>query len=64
VLPEKTGIPRWLALHDRGKFPRSLSTWREIFTDKLETVIFEPFAIRHLGQTIMELAYFKGRAKR
>jgi SAM-dependent methyltransferase len=64
VLPEKTGIPRWLALHDRGKFPRSLSTWREIFTDKLETVIFEPFTIRHLGQTIMELVYFKGRAKR
>jgi SAM-dependent methyltransferase len=64
VLPGKTGMPRWLALHDRGKFPRSLSTWREIFTDKLETVIFEPFAIRHLGQTIMELVYFKGRAKR
>jgi SAM-dependent methyltransferase len=64
VLPEKTGIPRWLALHDRGKFPRSLSTWREIFADKLETVIFEPFPIRHLGQTIMDLVYFKGRAKR
>jgi SAM-dependent methyltransferase len=64
VLPEKTGIPRWLAVHDRGKFPRSLSTWREIFTDRLETVIFEPFAICHLGQTIMELVYFKGRAKR
>jgi SAM-dependent methyltransferase len=64
VLPEKAGIPRWLALHDRGKFSRSLSTWREIFTDKLETVIFEPFAIRHLGQTIMELVYFKGRVKR
>jgi SAM-dependent methyltransferase len=64
VLPERAGIPRWLALHDRGKFPRSLSTWREIFADKLETVIFEPFAIRHLGQTIMELVYFKGRVKR
>jgi len=64
VLPEKTGMPRWLALHDRGKFPRSLWTWHEIFTDKLETVIFEPFAIRHLGQTIMELVYFKGRVKR
>ena len=63
VLPEKAGIPRWLALHDRGKFPRSLTAWSEIFTDKLETVIFEPFAIRHLGQTIMELVYFKGRAR-
>jgi SAM-dependent methyltransferase len=64
VLPENAGIARWLALHDRGKFPRSLSTWREIFADKLETVIFEPFSIRHLGQTIMELVYFKGRVKR
>ena len=63
VLPEDAGIPRWLALHDRGKFPRSLSTWREIFADRLETVIFEPFPIRHLGQTIMELVYFKGRVK-
>ncbi len=63
VLPENASIARWLALHDRGKFPRSLSTWRDIFTDKLETVIFEPFPIRHLGQTIMELVYFKGRVK-
>jgi SAM-dependent methyltransferase len=63
VLPENAGIPRWLALHDRGKFPRSLSTWRDIFADKLETVVFEPFPIRHLGRTIMELVYFKGRVK-
>jgi SAM-dependent methyltransferase len=63
VLPENAGIPRWLALHDRGKFPRSLSTWREIFADRLEPVIFEPFPIRHLGQSIMELVYFKGRVK-
>jgi SAM-dependent methyltransferase len=63
VLPENAGMPRWLALHDRGKFPRSLSAWREIFTDKLETVIFEPFPVRHLGHSIVELVYFKGRRK-
>jgi SAM-dependent methyltransferase len=63
VLPENAGIARWLALHDRGKFPRTLSKWRDIFTDKLESVIFEPFPIRHMGQTIMELVYFKGRVK-
>lgn len=63
VLPENSGIPRWLALHDRGKFSRTLSTWRELFADKLRTVIFEPFPIRHFGQTIMELVYFKGCKK-
>src|SRR4029077_15796308 len=63
VLPENAGMPRWLALHDRGKFPRSLSAWREIFTDKLETVIFEPFPVRHLGHSIVELVYFKGRTR-
>jgi len=63
VLPENAGMPRWLALHDRGKFPRSLSAWREIFTDKLETVIFEPFPVRHFGHSIVEQVYFKGRAK-
>jgi hypothetical protein len=62
VLLENAGIPRWLALHDRGKFPRSLSTWSEIFTDNLETVIFELFLIHHLGRTIMELI-FHGRVK-
>jgi SAM-dependent methyltransferase len=63
VLPQKAGVSRWLALHDRGEFPRSLQAWREIFEDKLYTVIFEPFPVRHLGQTIMELVYFKGRKK-
>ena len=63
VLPEKAGIARWLALHDRGKFPRSLSSWRELFEDKLQTVIFEPFPIRHVGLTILELLYYKGRKK-
>lgn len=63
VLSENPGIPRWLAAHDRGKFPRTLSTWRDLFEDKLQTVIFEPFPIRHLGVTIMDLVYFKGRKK-
>jgi SAM-dependent methyltransferase len=63
VLPERAGIARWLALHDRGKFARSLVSWREIFEAKLQTVIFEPFPIRHLGCDILELVYFKGQRK-
>ncbi len=61
VLPENAGIPRWLALHDRGKFPKSLAKWREILEDKLHAVVFEPFPVCHLGLTILELVYFKGR---
>ena len=64
VLPEKKGLPHRLALLDRGKFPRSLSCWRELFEFNLETVIFEPFGIHLMGKTIMELVYFKGRVKR
>jgi SAM-dependent methyltransferase len=63
VLPEKRGIARWLTVHDRGKFPRSLSSWREIFEQYLQPAVFEPFPIRYLGQTILELVYFKGRKK-
>src|SRR5258708_21802163 len=63
VLPEAPGISGWFAEHDRGKFPRTLSTWRDLFEDKLQTVIFEPFPIRHFGVTIMDLVYFKGRKK-
>jgi SAM-dependent methyltransferase len=63
VLPDRPGLPRWLALHDRGKFPRSLRCWRNIFEDKFRIVVFEPFAVRHFGHSILELVYFKGRKK-
>jgi SAM-dependent methyltransferase len=64
VLPEEPGIPRWLAKLDRGRFPRPLSRWRQIFESQLETVVFEPFSIRFIGINIMDMVYFKGRAKR
>ena len=63
VLPENMGIPRWLALRDRGKYPRSLAEWRQIFEGYFETIIFEPFSIRHFGLNIMNLLYFKGRRR-
>jgi SAM-dependent methyltransferase len=63
VLPEKPGVPRWLALRDRGKFPRSLSSWRQIFEDKFQTVVFEPFPIQQVRHTILELVYYKGRKR-
>jgi SAM-dependent methyltransferase len=63
VLPEKRGLPRWLARRDRGKFPRPLSCWKDLFELHLRTIIFEPFSIYFMGTEIMELVYFKGRKK-
>jgi len=61
VLPERRGVPRWLATKDRGRFARSLSSWQELFAAHLEIVALEPFPIVHFGCKIMDLVYFKAR---
>ena len=63
VVPTSKGVAHWLTLHDRGKFPRTLCAWREIFEEHFRTVVFESFSIRHLGMNILDLVYFKGRRK-
>jgi len=63
VLPECSGLPRLLATMDRGKFARSLTSWRNLFGLHLQTEIFEAFSITHFGCRIMDLVYYKGRAK-
>jgi SAM-dependent methyltransferase len=63
VLPTRTSIPRLLARLDRGEFPRPLEDWKQIFSETLETEIFEPYALTGLGATLWEMVYFKGRRK-
>jgi SAM-dependent methyltransferase len=63
VLPERPGIARRLAEHDRGKFPRPLTEWRDLFTGIFDPVVFEPFSVTAFGAVLWELVYFKGRAK-
>jgi SAM-dependent methyltransferase len=64
VLPEKPSLSRTLALADRGKYPRTLQEWKEVFSNSYDTVLFEPFPVKQLGITLIEMVYFKGRAKR
>jgi SAM-dependent methyltransferase len=64
VLPEKPSIPRFLARHDRGEFPRPLREWEGIFDDIFERVVFEPLDIPDLGVNLWEMVYFKGRRRR
>ena len=63
VLPSERGIPRWLAMNDRGDFARSLESWQKIFEQHFQSNCFEPFPIKLLGKTLWELVYFKGTVK-
>jgi len=64
VLPERNGIPLLFAKIDRGRFARPLSSWQQLFQLHLQTETLEAFSIGHFGCRIMDLVYFKGRAKR
>ncbi len=63
VLPGSPSVARHLARHDRGKFPRPLERWNEMFTSIFEPVVVEPFPLRGLGVTLWNMLYFKGRAR-
>jgi SAM-dependent methyltransferase len=63
VLPERRGLPRMLALSDRGEYPRSLSTWRDLLTESFEEVVFEPFPVPSRGPALWSMVYFKGRPR-
>lgn len=64
VLPSRAGVPRALALADRGDYPRSVDEWRGIFTSSFEPVVFESFPVGLLGLELWTMVYFKGRARR
>ena len=62
-LPEQRGIPRTLALRDRGDHPRSLPAWRALLTERFDEVVFEPFAVPSRGPMLWSMVYFKGSPK-
>jgi SAM-dependent methyltransferase len=63
VMPDHPGLPRLLARWDRGDFPRPLSEWKELFTDALEPVLFEPYPLGAFGVTLWNMVYFKGKRR-
>ena len=63
-LPERRGIPRTLALGDRGNYPRSLPAWLALLTEHFHEVVFEPFAVPSRGPMLWSMVYFKGSPKR
>ena len=59
-LPERRGLPRTLALSDRGEYPRSLAAWRALLTKHFREVVFEPFPVPSRGPMLWSMLYFKG----
>lgn len=63
VLPEHTSVSRFLALSDRGEYPRSRSEWERLFTRDFEMVVCEPYSVRCWGVDLWNMIYFKGRSR-
>ncbi len=64
VLPERPGMPRYLALNDRGNYPRPFETWRELLSRHYDPVVFEEFPVGLGGASLWKMLYFKGQPKR
>jgi SAM-dependent methyltransferase len=59
VLPERKALPWIMAKLDRGKYPRSLASWRELFMMNFDPVLVEPYGYGGLWSMI----YFQGQGK-
>ena len=60
VLPEDTGVARWMAINDRGNHPRPIEEWRRMFTAVFDEVVFEPYLVSLVGIPFLRMVYFKG----
>jgi len=60
VLPEERSLARWLAVHDRGDYPRPLAEWRGLFEERFECTAFQPYPLGIFGLTMWQMVYLKG----
>jgi SAM-dependent methyltransferase len=63
VLPEQTSLSRYLALSDRGEYPRPWAEWERLFTTDFEAVVCEPYSVGWCGVSFWNMIYFKGRSR-
>jgi trans-aconitate methyltransferase len=61
---QEHSIAQFLANCDRGDYVRPLATWRHLFEQHLDIVVFETYALTGLGVKFWNMVYCKGRAKR
>jgi SAM-dependent methyltransferase len=63
-LPAKRGIPRLLAVSDRGDHPRTFTHWPELLTEHFDQIVYERFPVPGRGPMLWSMVYFKGGPKR
>lgn len=62
VLPENPS-PAWLiAKLDRGRYPRPLASWRQLFAEAFAERVFEPYSFGLPGLPLWQMIYFQGTA--
>lgn len=57
VLPERWSLARVMARLDRGRYARSASEWRAIFTAHFDEQVFEPYSF---AGGLWSMVYFRG----
>ncbi len=58
--PKEGAVAQRLARWDRGDYPRSLDEWRQLFGERFEISVVDPFDLTVPGLTLWKMAYFKG----
>ena len=60
VLPERRSLARLMARLDRGRYPRGLEAWRELFVAHFEPVSIEPY---DYAGGLWAMVYFQGTTR-
>ena len=60
VLPEEKTFAYRMARWDRGRYPRRMAEWKNIFSRFFTLEIFEPYSLKALGTSFCDLVYFRG----
>lgn len=63
ILPDRPGIPRWLARNDRGEFVRPFHRWCDIFANSVTIDQLEQFSVRRFGVRLLDMFYLKARGR-
>jgi len=61
ILPESASLPTFIIRRDRGKFPRHVEKWREMFCEFFEPAVFQPYDLGMAGVCLWKMLYFKGK---
>jgi trans-aconitate methyltransferase len=60
VLPPDPGLPRALAKHDRGDFPRPIDDWQALIGSHLTLSSSEPFDVGLFGLAMWKMVFMAG----